>query len=145
MGRIVKRSRVQSRTVCAHPGFMCGMCIECGETMEDDDSGVSFGYMGKKLRLAVDEVARLREKDSKNLMQCKKLCLVLDLDHTLLNSTRLSDISPKEEYLKHAIPDALEGSLFRLERIHMMTKLRPYVHKFLKEASELFEMYIHNG
>lgn len=27
--------------------------------------------------------------------------------------------------------------------MNMMTKLRPYVHTFLKEASEMFEMYIY--
>ena len=27
--------------------------------------------------------------------------------------------------------------------MHMMTKLRPFVHSFLKEASDLFEMYIY--
>lgn len=27
--------------------------------------------------------------------------------------------------------------------MHMLTKLRPFVHSFLKEASNLFEMYIY--
>lgn len=39
--------------------------------------------------------------------------------------------------------DTLKSSLFRLEPIQMMTKLRPFVHTFLKEASNLFEMYIY--
>ena len=30
-----------------------------------------------------------------------------------------------------------------LDFMHMMTKLRPYVRTFLKEASEMFEMYIY--
>ncbi|CAH9088280.1 unnamed protein product [Cuscuta europaea] len=128
--------------LCTHPGVIGGMCIRCGQFM-DNESGVSFGYIHKNLRLTSDEVARLREKDLKNLLQHKKLYLVLDLDHTLLNSTKLSDISPEEEYLKDALPDALQSSLFRLDMIHMMTKLRPYVQKFLKEASDLFEMYIY--
>nr|GMD61688.1 RNA polymerase II C-terminal domain phosphatase-like 4 [Ipomoea batatas] len=128
--------------VCTHPGVMGGMCIRCGQLV-DNESGVSFGYIHKNLRLAPDEVARLREKDLKNLLQHKKLYLVLDLDHTLLNSTRLSDISAEEEYLNNALPDALKSSLFRLDRIYMMTKLRPFVHEFLKEASDLFEMYIY--
>ncbi|RAL43988.1 hypothetical protein DM860_014125 [Cuscuta australis] len=128
--------------MCTHPGVIGGMCIRCGQHLENE-SGVSFGYIHRNLRLASDEVARLREKDLKNLLQRKKLYLVLDLDHTLLNSTRLFDISAEEEYLKDAIPDALKGSFFRLDRIHMMTKLRPYVHNFLNEASELFEMYIY--
>ncbi|KAK4338541.1 hypothetical protein RND71_043028 [Anisodus tanguticus] len=41
------------------------------------------------------------------------------------------------------IYDALRSNLFKLDWIHMMTKLRPFVHTFLKEASSLFEMYIY--
>lgn len=51
------------------------------------------------LRLADDEITRLRERDLKNLLRHKKLILVLDLDHTLLNSTRLSDVTQEEGYL----------------------------------------------
>ena len=36
----------------------------------------------------------------KNLIRHKKLCLVLDLDHTLLNSAQLMDLRAEEEYLK---------------------------------------------
>ena len=51
------------------------------------------------LRLANDEIARLRDRDLKNLLRHKKLYLVLDLDHTLLNSSRMSDIIQEEGYL----------------------------------------------
>ncbi|CAA3007143.1 RNA polymerase II C-terminal domain phosphatase-like 4, partial [Olea europaea subsp. europaea] len=54
----------------------------------------------QNLRLANDEVARLRDKDFKNLLRHKKLYLVLDLDHTLLNSTRLADVTIEERYLE---------------------------------------------
>ncbi|XP_011078409.1 RNA polymerase II C-terminal domain phosphatase-like 4 [Sesamum indicum] len=130
--------------MCPHPGVYAGMCMRCGQKM-DDESGVAFGYIHKNLRLADDEIARLRDKDLKNLLRHKKLCLVLDLDHTLLNSARLPDITVEEGYLsqRDALPDALKSSLFRLDRMQMMTKLRPFVHVFLKEASNLFEMYIY--
>ncbi|XP_070044723.1 RNA polymerase II C-terminal domain phosphatase-like 4 isoform X2 [Nicotiana tomentosiformis] len=134
-----------SLDICSHPGVMGGMCIRCGQTVENE-SGVAFGYIHKNLRLADDEIARLRDKDLKNLLRHKKLYLVLDLDHTLLNSTRLADISAEELYLKdqrEVLPDALRSNLFKLDWIHMMTKLRPFVHTFLKEASSLFEMYIY--
>ncbi|CAA3025440.1 RNA polymerase II C-terminal domain phosphatase-like 4 [Olea europaea subsp. europaea] len=136
------------KNVCPHPGIIGGMCIRCGQII-DDESGVSrvaFGYIHKNLRLANDEVARLRDKDFKNLLRHKKLYLVLDLDHTLLNSTRLADVTIEERYLegqRDTLPDTLKNSLFRLEMIHMMTKLRPFVNTFLKEASNLFEMYIY--
>jgi len=72
--------------------------------------------------------------------------LVLDLDHTLLNSTRLIDVTPDEEYLKSqtdSLQDISRGSLFRLDFMNMLTKLWPFVRAFLKKASSLFEMYIY--
>nr|GEV60523.1 retrovirus-related Pol polyprotein from transposon TNT 1-94 [Tanacetum cinerariifolium] len=47
-------------------------------------------------------------------------------------------------YLSHRVlVDPLRGSLFKLNSIHMMTKLRPYVYTFLKEENKLFEMHIY--
>ncbi|KAJ4959588.1 hypothetical protein NE237_026699 [Protea cynaroides] len=128
-----------------HPGFLRGMCIRCGQ-LEEDGSAVAFGYVHKDLRLGTEEIARLRGVDLKKLLRDKKLYLVLDLDHTLLNSTRLADLSSKEEYLKDhtdSLHDVSKGSLFRLDSIHMLTKLRPFVHTFLKELSSMFEMYVY--
>lgn len=62
------------------------------------------------LRLGNDEIVRLRRTDMKNLLRQKKLYLVLDLDHTLLNSTRLMHITLEEEYLYSQI-DSLQGML----------------------------------
>ncbi|KAG9156622.1 hypothetical protein Leryth_006602 [Lithospermum erythrorhizon] len=124
---------------------MGGMCIRCGQKV-DNESSVKVSYIHKSLRLASDEIARLQDKDLKNLLSNKKLILVLDLDHTLLNSTRFADITPEERYLtdhKDTLPDAIKDSLFRLDFMYMMTKLRPNVCKFLSEANKLFEMYIY--
>lgn len=131
--------------ICTHPGFFAGMCMKCGQPA-DDDSAVPLKYIDKNLRLGTDEMTRLRDKDFKDLLfHRRKLYLVLDLDHTLLNSARLCDIKEEEAYLsqRDALPDALKTSLFRLDRMHMMTKLRPFVHTFLEEACSLFEMYIY--
>ncbi|XXG58887.1 hypothetical protein AAC387_Pa04g1078 [Persea americana] len=122
-----------------HPGFIKRMCMRCG-MLEAEDTGVAFGYIHKDLRLGTEEIARLRDADVKNLLRHQKLYLVLDLDHTLLNSTHINVISPQEQYLNETHP--LEG-LFRLEKMHMLTKLRPFVHTFLREASSMFEMYIY--
>ncbi|KAK6151455.1 hypothetical protein DH2020_014090 [Rehmannia glutinosa] len=135
----------RKKNMCPHPGVYAGMCMRCGQEM-DDEFGVAFGYIHKKLRLANDEISRLRDKDLKNLLRDRKLYLILDLDHTLLHSTRLPDITVEEGYLHNqtdALPDNLKSSLFRVDGIQMMTKLRPFVHSFLKEASNLFEMYIY--
>ncbi|KAF8032282.1 hypothetical protein BT93_D1261 [Corymbia citriodora subsp. variegata] len=117
------------------------MCMCCGKLLEED-YGITFGYVQKSLRLSSDEIARLRNQDTKNLLRNKKLYLILDLDHTLLNSTPLTHITPEEEHITGR-QDAYEGSLFVLEHMHTMTKLRPFVRTFLKKASEIFEMYIY--
>uniref|UniRef100_A0A2P2JTW4 RNA polymerase II C-terminal domain phosphatase-like 4 n=1 Tax=Rhizophora mucronata TaxID=61149 RepID=A0A2P2JTW4_RHIMU len=44
----------------------------------------------------------------KNLLCQKRLYLVLDLDHTLLNSTQLMHLTSEEEYLKGRA-DSLSG------------------------------------
>ena len=64
----------------------------------------------QNLRIANDEMARLRDKDFKDLLcHRKKLYLVLDLDHTLLNSARLTDIKEDETYLINQ-RDSLPGT-----------------------------------
>ncbi|KAJ4709607.1 RNA polymerase II C-terminal domain phosphatase-like 4 [Melia azedarach] len=131
--------------ICQHPGSYGGMCYKCGQKVEEE-SGVTFGYIRKGLRIGNDEIDRLRSTDMKNLLRHRKLYLILDLDHTLLNSTLLVHLNPEEEYLKSqadSLQDVSKGSLFMLEFMHMMTKLRPFVRPFLKEASEMFEMYIY--
>lgn len=51
------------------------------------------------LRLGTSEIDRLRGSDLKNLLRERKLILILDLDHTLINSTKLHDISAAENNL----------------------------------------------
>ncbi|KAL6558659.1 hypothetical protein OROMI_019009 [Orobanche minor] len=154
--RIVKRHKLDipeeittvscsGKSICPHPGVLAGMCWICGQNM-DVDYGIPFRYIHKDLRLSVNEIARRREEELKKLLRRRKLYLVLDLDHTLLNSVCLPEVTVGEEYLnveRDALPDSLRGSLHRLDWMNMITKLRPFVHSFLKEASNLFEMYIY--
>ncbi|XP_010265619.1 PREDICTED: RNA polymerase II C-terminal domain phosphatase-like 4 isoform X2 [Nelumbo nucifera] len=146
VGALQQELDTSKEDICPpHPGFIREMCIRCGQRQEDG-SGVAFGYIHKDLKLGMEEIARLRGADHKKLLHGRKLYLVLDLDHTLLNSTRLIDLSPEEEYLKgqtDSLNDVLNGSLFRLDSMTMLTKLRPFVHTFLKEASSMFEMYVY--
>ncbi|KAG2240893.1 hypothetical protein Bca52824_097003 [Brassica carinata] len=135
-----------SKLPCQHPGTFGNMCIVCGQRVEEEETGISFTYIHKGIKFHEDEVTRMRDIDMKMLQSQRKLCLVLDLDHTLLNSTVLRDLRPEEEYLKsltHSLQDVSGGDLFMLEFMHMMTKLRPFVHSFLKEASKMFVLYIY--
>jgi len=98
------------------------------------------------LRLGTSEIDRLRGSNLKNLLRERKLVLILDLDHTLINSTKLQHISSAENELgiwTAALKDDPDRSIFTLDSMQMLTKLRPFVHKFLKEASNMFDMYIY--
>ncbi|PVH62445.1 hypothetical protein PAHAL_3G294700 [Panicum hallii] len=133
--------------LCPHPGYFGGLCFRCGKPQDEEDvSGVAFGYIHKGLRLGTSEIDRLRGADLKNLLRERKLVLILDLDHTLINSTKLQDISSAENELgirTAALKDDPDRSIFTIDSMQMLTKLRPFVHKFLKEASIMFEMYIY--
>ncbi|MCL7051635.1 hypothetical protein MKW94_030696 [Papaver nudicaule] len=76
----------------------------------------------------------------------KKLCLVLDLDHTLLHSVKIQDVSREEqEYLNGKLSSStkdLNGdSLFSMSGRYV--KLRPYTREFLKEANRDFKLFIY--
>ncbi|PRQ55456.1 putative protein-serine/threonine phosphatase [Rosa chinensis] len=109
--------------------------------------GLRLGYIPKRLGLNDDVIDRLHNENTKNLLlNHKKLHLVLDLDHTLLNTTFLDNMSPDEEYLK-----TQTQSDHSLQYVHivdtpsmqLMTKLRPYIRTFLVQASQMFEMSIY--
>ncbi|XP_045802741.1 RNA polymerase II C-terminal domain phosphatase-like 4 [Trifolium pratense] len=156
---------------CLHPGSMEGICITCGQNLPGK-YGLTVGYMQKiwivvltacryfripglmvlidldqkGLRLEGDEMSRLSSRTMKSLLNHRKLCLVLDLDHTLLNTTSLFWLTSEEMALNTnagSLQDVSKGSLFISESMNLMTKLRPFVRTFLKEASEMFEMYIY--
>ena len=77
----------------------------------------------------------------------KKLLLVLDLDHTLLSSTRMADMPegtlPKADQLLSKQGTEDEQLLFKLPHMWMWTKLRPGIRNFLAEAHKLFELHIY--
>uniref|UniRef100_A0A452Z135 RNA polymerase II C-terminal domain phosphatase-like n=2 Tax=Aegilops tauschii subsp. strangulata TaxID=200361 RepID=A0A452Z135_AEGTS len=130
-----------------HTGFIGGLCYICGKNQDEEDfTGVPFGYIAEGLRLSNSEMDRLSGSEVKNLLRERKLVLILDLDHTLINSTRLHDISAAEMDLgiqSAASKNDPDRSLFTLQGMCMLTKLRPFVRKFLEEASNMFEMYIY--
>ncbi|WVZ73300.1 hypothetical protein U9M48_021625 [Paspalum notatum var. saurae] len=133
-----------------HPGFVDGLCSKC-EAKED--AGASTSTLAAAGNIHGGAVASApttnipRASDRATLLRTKKLILILDLDHTLLNSTSLNDFSAIERrqgFTRNTKDDpGLE--LFRVEPygIPMLTKLRPFARSFLAQASTMFEMYVY--
>ncbi|CAD6272238.1 unnamed protein product [Miscanthus lutarioriparius] len=134
---------------CPHLGYINGLCYTCGNPQDEEDvSGVALDYIHKGLKLGTSEIDRLRCADLKNLLRERKLVLILDLDHTRINSTKLQNISSAEKDLgiqTAASKDDPNRSIFALESMQLLTKLRPFVREFLKEASNMFEILHQKG
>ncbi|PSC72296.1 RNA polymerase II C-terminal domain phosphatase-like 4 [Micractinium conductrix] len=130
-----------------HPGFMGGICIRCGALRDEaEEKGVALSYIHRGLEVSKHEAERLRQGTAERLLAQKKLLLILDLDHTLLNSTRFSEIPPESEAALRAQLEAQPGDspmLYHLPFMRMWTKLRPGVRQFLEAAKDKFELHVY--
>ncbi|RHN64231.1 putative protein-serine/threonine phosphatase [Medicago truncatula] len=104
------------------------------------------GYDAQQKAVIQRERARRLEEQNK-MFAARKLCLVLDIDHTLLNSAKFVEVDPEHDKILRKKEKQERGKprrhLFRLPHMGMWTKLRPGVWNFLEKASKLFEMHLY--
>ncbi|KAG8060545.1 hypothetical protein GUJ93_ZPchr0002g23018 [Zizania palustris] len=142
---------------CPNPGVGSQLLLPRGQKKddgaEDSEQGSGAGEAsGHSLGYISDDSMTLTELGTKDdhlasLLLSKKLILVLDLDHTLINSTGVHDLSPIEQangFSQHTGDDPGKG-LFRLNSLspQMFAKLRPFVRGFLQQANAMFEMHVY--
>ena len=148
-----------------HPGFIGQICIRCGalkgETSESEARIASSGkglspsrgsppslalrYIHHGLEVSQDEAARLRKETVQKSLESRRLFLILDLDHTLLHSTRAIDLMPEEAAVLMQRLGQQDGSnqeLYHLPYMQMWTKLRPGLRQFLAEAKDLYDLHV---
>ncbi|EFJ31009.1 hypothetical protein SELMODRAFT_440109 [Selaginella moellendorffii] len=103
-------------------------------------------------RIAFIKERQRRMDEQDKMLSEKKLCLVLDLDHTLLNSAKFMEIEQEWDRFLRATEtiernkDAKEGTrreLYRFPYMSMWTKLRPGIWRFLARASQLYELHLY--
>ncbi|WOL01759.1 RNA polymerase II C-terminal domain phosphatase-like 3 [Canna indica] len=104
------------------------------------------GYNDEQKAAIQRERAR-RIAEQNKMFAARKLCLVLDLDHTLLNSAKFVEVDPNhEEILRRKEEQDREmpqRHLFRFQHMGMWTKLRPGIWNFLEKASKLYELHLY--
>lgn len=149
-----------------HPGYMGGLCIRCGEEKtfdvvggalspkaayanvekhNDQGNHLSLNYIHHSLEVSQSEAARLREATARRARGNRKLLLVLDLDHTLLHSTRISDIGEEHgAILLNELKKQDESApmLYHLPQMNLWTKLRPGIREFFNEARKLYDLHV---
>ncbi|KAH7621996.1 hypothetical protein Ndes2526B_g02821 [Nannochloris sp. 'desiccata'] len=152
-----------------HPGFMGGICIRCGVLKPPQDpshlpgiklnrnndnvkniqssSPLALKYIHHGLEVSRDEAERLRAETVQRALASRRLLLILDLDHTLLHSSRFSDLTQAQHEALHTRAAAQTGPpenllLYHLQYMSMWTKLRPGIRNFLTSAHELFDLHV---
>ncbi|URE45494.1 RNA polymerase II C-terminal domain phosphatase-like [Musa troglodytarum] len=104
------------------------------------------GYNDEQ-RAAIQKERARRIAEQNKMFAARKLCLVLDLDHTLLNSAKFVEVDPvHEEILRRKEEQDREKPqrhLFRFHHMGMWTKLRPGIWNFLEKASKLYELHLY--
>ncbi|XP_072958311.1 RNA polymerase II C-terminal domain phosphatase-like 3 [Typha angustifolia] len=104
------------------------------------------GYDDQQKAAILRERAR-RIAEQNKMFSAKKLCLVLDLDHTLLNSAKFIEVDPVHEEILRKKEELDRGKsqrhLFCFRHLGMWTKLRPGVWDFLEKASKLYELHLY--
>ncbi|KAL6911635.1 hypothetical protein ACP4OV_000440 [Aristida adscensionis] len=142
LGGAAAAASTSAATRCPpHPGLARGLCSQCGA--EEEDAGSAGAASNSIPDVPSPSIPRATKRST--LLRAGKLTLILDLDHTLLNSTGFDDLSPTEQgngFTRLTRDDPATG-LYRLgsRPLRMLTKLRPFARGFLEQASAMFEMY----
>ncbi|KAI4378932.1 hypothetical protein MLD38_016349 [Melastoma candidum] len=130
----------RAREECAHPvSYQC-KCVLCDEFM-GNNHGMAFEYVQPTLRITKSRADFIRRMRTSDMVKAGKLHLVLDLDNTLLHTVSLDK---KAQALVPGRQDLLaKGRDLFLINDEFLTKLRPFLKEFLKEASTMFEMTVY--
>eukprot|EP01025_Chloroclados_australasicus_P001614 TRINITY_DN10404_c0_g1_i1.p1 TRINITY_DN10404_c0_g1~~TRINITY_DN10404_c0_g1_i1.p1 ORF type:complete len:497 (-),score=55.33 TRINITY_DN10404_c0_g1_i1:109-1599(-) len=150
--------------VCKHPMIFHGLCAVCGQEVQEQQtpaksqysessnkkSSVALKYLHKGLRISTQQIQEMKELNANELLAQQKLILVLDLDHTLLNSIQTDHLSEldyqlvKDLYQQEQISQSQQRQmLYNLAYGKIWTKLRPGVWELLEEASKRYQLYIY--
>jgi RNA polymerase II C-terminal domain phosphatase-like 3/4 len=176
--------RASSVSECEHPAFMFGICVHCGQraTANARDGGdeerreesganakTAVRYLHEGLTVSDKLLKEAKSEERMATLKQGKLFLVLDLDHTLLNSCRFDELNDEERETldrkveKREEEDALRSKLlglvgggdggggrrprfpdlYCLSHFSTYTKLRPYVFEFLEEAAKICRMHVY--
>jgi RNA polymerase II subunit A C-terminal domain phosphatase len=145
---------------CPHSVVFSGLCAVCGEEatavhfadapVAEASARLPVAYNAKTLSVTRAEAQSIASATAQQLLQTRRLSLVLDLDHTLVHAT---DDPRAAAVLDHTPPgiDTSSIAAFTLEPCGgvqlppswMHVKLRPHLSEFLSRCSKLFELHIY--
>ncbi|CAA7058700.1 unnamed protein product [Microthlaspi erraticum] len=130
-----------SRGNCGHGFVRHRICLACKKKPRSVE-GRAFDYLFSGLHLSHEAISLTKHLTTLiSIYRHKKLYLVLDLDHTLIHSVKVSNLSKAEKCLVKADESGSMNNLGRYK--DRLVKLRPFVNEFLEEANKFFNMYVY--
>ena len=117
----------------------------------ESPKNMALNYIHHGLEVSKTEMERAKMATKRQALERKKLLLVLDLDHTLLNSTRMTDLSEEDTAKLHEMMQVQEEKyqaegvppvLYHLGHMNMWTKFRPGVREFLARSQKNFDLHV---
>jgi RNA polymerase II subunit A C-terminal domain phosphatase len=127
---------------CLHPASYGNMCVSCGARLTAEDLGLAGSEKrslvlggGGALIVSRKEARSIETQRADELMNTRRLSLVLDIDHTLLHAVVVpAGYSPPEGV--HVL--ALDGVCFAI-------KLRPGLASFLSKSAAISRMHLYTN
>ena len=136
---------------------------------EEKGKTTAVRYLHEGLTVSDKLLREAKREERKATLKQGKIFLVLDLDHTVLNSCRFDEVNDEEratldtKVAKREEEDELRKTLlgmvgsgngrggrrprfpdlYRLSHFSTYTKLRPYVFEFLEEAAKICRMHVY--
>ncbi|KAL9298587.1 putative protein-serine/threonine phosphatase [Arabidopsis thaliana] len=129
---------------CSHWFVRNKVCASCN-TIVDNYQGRSFDYLYTGIQMSNEALGFTKRLISQtSWLEDKKLHLVLDLDHTLVHTIKVSQLSESEKYITEEVESRKDLRRFNTGfPEESLIKLRPFVHQFLKECNEMFSLYVY--
>eukprot|EP01083_Nonionella_stella_P066845 176378_1 len=135
---------------CAHDLRVNGLCANCGADLTQllhssstTDTQRFDLVVGRDMTLELSEDLLNQQtlENSQELLDSKKLLLILDIDHTVLHATKDSRFDP----LLSNTEFANETHRFQLNELKSpyYVKLRPHMREFLKSVTDIFDVRVY--
>ncbi|KAK9473988.1 uncharacterized protein V1510DRAFT_362099 [Dipodascopsis tothii] len=143
---------------CAHAVQFGGMCAQCGKDLTFQDysgyqnttrASVTMFHNTQGLTVSMDEARKIEKSTALQLLEARKLILVVDLDQTVIHTTvdptvgewKQDPNNPNYDAVREVVPfcldDAAGGGYWHY------VKLRPGLDRFLEKIAGMYELHIY--
>ncbi|XP_047983352.1 pre-mRNA-processing protein 40A-like [Salvia hispanica] len=110
---------LENEKICTHPGSIHEFCIKCGLHVQDD-SAIPLKYIHKNLRIAKDEMTRLRDKGFEDLIWREKVENVIRIDQYYFFASRCPDSHTQRKTDESESKGPLANVLKVLQQVHTL-------------------------